>query len=112
MARLTIKDRVEAGAALLDRHVPNWDRRIDLDKLNIASAEFCICGQLANTSRSPKVKAALEDPSDGYGVFLEYLEEKRPDAYVHSHDYGFAGGSMHLLTKAWKALIEGRRGGA
>jgi hypothetical protein len=38
--------RAAAGAALLDRHRPGWARRIDLDRLDLASAEDDVLGQL------------------------------------------------------------------
>lgn len=40
------EDRVARGAALLDRHIPDWRARIDLDHLDIANGAYCILGQL------------------------------------------------------------------
>jgi hypothetical protein len=114
MPRETIATRVERGAALLDRHVPGWEKRIDLETLDIASSEFCICGQLANKSRAKFVRENLGYPGEGFGVFIEYLDTKRKpktemDAvWLNSGRYGFSGRAFSRLTKAWKALIEER----
>ena len=40
------KERVERGARLLDKRKPGWQDRIDLARLSVASADFCILGQL------------------------------------------------------------------
>lgn len=38
--------RVKKEAKNLDKHVPGWHDRIDLDKLNMFSPEDCVIGQL------------------------------------------------------------------
>lgn len=112
MARTTVKERVARGAALLDRIVPGWEKRIDLEKLDLASCEFCVCGQLANTSRSRFVRERLEDPRDGYYVFLDYIKSKRKtdgESYEISDEFGFSTyGSFSYLNRQWKNLIEER----
>ena len=41
-----LKDRVYRGAALLDHELPGWWQDIDLDRLNMASDETCVLGQI------------------------------------------------------------------
>lgn len=38
--------RVEAGARLLDKQFPDWERNIDPDVLSISHARKCVLGQL------------------------------------------------------------------
>lgn len=38
--------RVAQGAALLDREVPDWWRRINLDTLRMSACSSCVLGQL------------------------------------------------------------------
>src|SRR6266516_3369909 len=39
-------ERVAAGAALLDQHQPGWERQIDVEGMDLASAEDDVLGQL------------------------------------------------------------------
>jgi hypothetical protein len=40
------KQRVQAGAAVLDEHNPGWHNRIDLDTLQLACGCDCVLGQI------------------------------------------------------------------
>lgn len=42
----TVAERVALGVALLDEKCPDWVNRIDLSRLDIASCNRCILGQL------------------------------------------------------------------
>ena len=42
----TIAERVAAGAAFLDEREPDWWRRIDVKRLELASSCQCVLGQL------------------------------------------------------------------
>lgn len=46
MSELSIADRVAAGAAYLDEHIPDWVRLITVERLDISSGCRCILGQL------------------------------------------------------------------
>jgi hypothetical protein len=39
-------ERVARGAAYMDENYPGWERKINLEILNIASPNSCICGQV------------------------------------------------------------------
>ena len=43
---MSVSEKVRAGAAFLDEINPGWEKRIDLDRLNIAEPGDCILGQL------------------------------------------------------------------
>lgn len=98
---LTIAERVQAGAALLDEKRPGWDQEIDLDTLALESECLCVLGQL-------------------FGKFAYGLDVlKLPRSYVAPGSeivpYGFdLSRDMDRdlypsLNDAWKALITARR---
>src|SRR4051812_23092318 len=45
MTTLTIAERVQRGASLLDTEFPGWVDQVDLSSLNLASGCDCILGQ-------------------------------------------------------------------
>lgn len=85
----TVTERVERGATLLDEHMPGWEGRIDLERLNLASACDCVVGQLLGSYRYVYV-----------------------DLYIKSGTtYGFEStppGNYSGLTRAWRKLIRAR----
>jgi hypothetical protein len=93
---LTIKERVAAGAAWLDERAPGWIGQIDLSELDIEEPCNCILGQVyGHYFRSPR-DARIDDDASAY------IADER----------GFNGGEkdMPRLNKAWRELIEARRG--
>jgi len=90
---------VERGAALLDERKPGWDRKIDLDTLNLADGCNCVLGQVYGDRLA-------RDDYNGYdrGQRLLGLNAR------HSQHYGFlAWSDWGNLTAAWRQLIEKRR---
>lgn len=81
--------RAAEGAALLDRAVPGWESRIDLETLDISCPRNCIIGQLLGWITGLKVLGYPVDP----------LCRLTPN--------GFAGGRHQ--TTAWRELITERR---
>jgi len=84
----TIRERVAAGAALLDEKRPDWFMEIDCATLNIASGYHCICGQL-------------------YGSYERGVQVLG----VHPPSYAFLQHMMSLdaLNEAWREAIAARR---
>jgi hypothetical protein len=95
--------RARSGAAWLDaKYGPDWDRRIDFDRLEIGSPIWCIVGQL---------------------IMHGYLSMLFATQIV---DHGFSRGLLDLvvillpigpvkrayrpLTDAWKTVLRERRG--
>jgi hypothetical protein len=95
--------RARSGAAWLDsKYGPDWDRRIDFDRLEIGSPIWCIVGQL---------------------IMHGYLSMLFATNIV---DHGFSRGLLDLviillpigpvkrayrpLTDAWKSVLRERRG--
>ena len=86
-----LTEAVERGAALLDEKMPGWESRIDVQRLNIASANDCIIGQLYGR----------------YWLGCDSLDLN----YFGGAALGFFGTiiQMDVLTEAWRRLIAERR---
>ncbi|MEK7583502.1 MAG: hypothetical protein AAB483_03845 [Patescibacteria group bacterium] len=88
-----IDERVQRGAALLDKRVPGWVMRINLETLDIGESQFCVLGQLFKSYSNGF--QALGIPG-GAGI----------------HGFNSIGGKSAeyaLLNPAWKCLIKRRR---
>jgi hypothetical protein len=113
----TIPERVARGAALLDKTLADWDERIDLDQLNLASECNCILGQ--EFTGHPRV-----DPYDSwdrtpFAIGMNELfanEEKRDLAAIgHGFDSRIGDGAeteYAALTAEWRRVILARRAGS
>lgn len=103
-------DRVAKGAAELDRILPGWELKIDLDSLYLSSTCNCVLGQLA-VDLSPK-----EPDYWGPSGFDAAIDQIAPhyDWEQWAMDRGFDieadEGPMDYvdLTEAWKRLIRQR----
>jgi len=88
--------RVARGAKFLDERVPNWEQRINLERLDISSDTDCVLGQLFGTYVESFGKTPLSNDQDlEFGFYTtEYAEEEQDDDFL-------------LLTMYWKreALI-------
>lgn len=97
----TMRERAEAGAALLDETLGTrtWDKRIDLDQLRMSDACNCVLGQLYGDEA---------DGESGYSHGQDVLN-------VPSSQYGFSllgfdvrRSQWGALTRTWKRLIRER----
>jgi hypothetical protein len=101
----TIAERVAKGSAFLDGKQPGWDKRIDLERLDLESGCNCILGQL---------HPAPDDPEE-----LPYIAALRALGLPHGVkdsedvDLGFYFASdedeFPALEAEWRRLIEARR---
>jgi hypothetical protein len=99
----TIAARVTAGAEFLDRVEPGWDRRIDLDVLDLGACDACVIGQLAGVEAERGVAALVGHDVNGerWPTALGFhIDVASPD----DDDWDWA-----LLTDAWKRAITARR---
>ena len=96
MSRLTMQDRVQAGARYLDTEHPGWEHGINLDKLHIANDCGCVIGQMT-------------------GSYNKYVEGVgMPDQVAR--DLGFfetrgvtQGDRYDRITEVWVAEIAARQ---
>lgn len=91
---MTVEERVSRGAALLDRKVPGWENRIDLDRLDISSTANCILGQLYSPTTSWVGEGYTNLYAVGMGTDISILDE-----YVDFPE----------LKAEWKRVITERR---
>jgi len=117
------RKRVRRGAALLDRVMPTWFKKINLDQLNLADCAACVCGQLALHSRSQVVRDEMKDIRGridkmcGYGAFASYLNTKAngraatalfPFNIEHGFTANHLDGDFEDLDAAWEREIHRR----
>jgi hypothetical protein len=104
------EDRVERGAALLDRARPGWEREVSPDRLAILSCTDCLLGQLYGHSVCGvrEVCDALSTPSN---LFMFSLWKHGFDLSVGEYFDTAADAQMRYsdaLADAWRALIRRR----
>jgi hypothetical protein len=104
-----IPARAAAGAALLDRHRPDWHQQVDGDRLDLEDWRTDVLGQLYGTF--------------GVGVhtLTPGLSEAEVDAWTVAHGFDLddtdlgllAGprGAYQALTDAWRDQLARRQGG-
>jgi len=96
-------DRARSGAAWLDsKFGPEWDRRIDFEKLEIGSPVRCIVGQLI-THGYLSLLFATQIVDHGFSRGLL-------DVVVILLPFGVVKQAYHPLTDAWKTVLRERRG--
>lgn len=92
--KTVLKQRVERGAALLDKRHPEWCKRIDLVKLNMRDGHQCVLGQV-------------------YGHFGNGLTE----LHIQAWRYGFIPTTKSIadensdyarLKPLWRKAVEAR----
>lgn len=97
--------RIAAGMAVLDEHMPGWERRIDLETLEMASTCRCVVGQLAADGDTPDTVLGIRsinlDPDDFEGEFW-------PTALGFSVETRHERATYRGLTTAWKRAIRER----
>lgn len=91
----TADERAAAGAAWLDKHVPDWLNQIDTGRLDLADCSACMLGQIYRDYwNAPLVK-------DGLG--FEYCRQ------ANALGFNDELGQYNELTDAWLRLIDERR---
>ena len=86
---------VARGAAWLDIHFPGWERKINLETLNINLGDQCVCGQVV-----PREMVEAMDCYTGFGAVNQGLK----DDNIMAH--GFGSHTVH--GDLWVSLIKER----
>lgn len=95
---------VRNGADWLDKVMPGWDKKIDLDSLDINSCIDCVLGQLlGHYSGDSDLHEQAYEHDQEFG-FCTY-----PQDYLEKNDIWNSDPIMEHLTLAWEKLIEERR---
>lgn len=106
--RPTTRERVERGAAWLNRTKPGWRDLIDLDTLNLAYGDSCVLGQVF----ADEADESDGMVSDGFDYAIEYLAPAQGTNWASGHGFDqsidfTAGASLNYapLTDAWKRYL-------
>lgn len=95
MHLLTIDERVDNGAGLLDQYGPHdWRERIDPARLDIDTGTNCVIGQLYGDWEQGLAELELRDWSDDATFYGLYPAED---------------GDGEALTASWRSLLLGTR---
>lgn len=107
---MSIKTRVERGAAWLDNVQPGWESRVDVTMLNLNDPYHCVCGQVfGRWDRTPKVRA-WEYKIDQAGFFPSLFTAIRLGIWARRRGFLAPTKADRLLTQIqWAILIVGRR---
>ena len=89
---LVLDPRVERGAALLDKRMPGWAERIDLEMFVLADCKRCVLGQLGGH----------------YWGGLDELKLSSRDGAEHGFDV-YAPETHDALEQDWRLAILSRR---
>lgn len=94
---MAYETEVARGIALLDEKILGWRDRIDLGRLNIASCEDCILGQLyGDYFDGREILTGNIPPTEGFdwAVYRGFTTESPLD--------------VDALTAAWRRALGGR----
>jgi hypothetical protein len=119
-----VRERVKKGAAHLDQVRSGWRNEINLEKLDMTSAFYCILGLLYGGIHEGCTDSGListESPAyipsplywetvcdHGFGV--KYNEVYTSDE-VNAGEKDWSFPSSRILTKLWREEIESHKGG-
>jgi hypothetical protein len=86
-----LSTRVRRGVRLLDREKPGWERKIDLDRLDLGHTCNCVLGQV-------------------YGNYDRALYELDGDVAERPENFGFDDDNLlyRTLTDRWRGFIRRR----
>lgn len=75
---------VSESAKQLDRDVPGWHDKIDLDEFNVLNTKNCICGQLDLSGPNPDKDRSSRTP---HSIFYSvsrgfYCPEPKQDSFL------------------------------
>jgi hypothetical protein len=84
LAKEELQVSVERGAALLDRELPSWRKKVDAVYLDLEDCERCVLGQIWNPTRADHDSRKMHS----YGQGMTYLfSESWDDHDGQSHGF-------------------------
>ncbi len=112
---MDVEELVNAAAVLLDTVCPGWERRIDVDYLQMTSASRCVLGQVfrRDSNRNRFTSIVVEDGrtielDNGYDYAM-WMHERRLDFKRIRAAFTVAMGDRDdALIRFWKAAIHAR----
>lgn len=98
MAYLTIGERVEIGATVLDEHASDWYRFVDLELLDIRLIENCVLGQIFGS---------FQNGTRDLGIEGDRCEEERLGFELRHSEYCSenVGGIAAQYEDEWRTQI-------
>ena len=100
------QERVQRGAALLDKAMPGWARKIKLRRLNMLIGNFSLQG-----SGCGCIGAQLDTTINTSGDWRQTLQTLRIGGQAASHGFDLYAPEFDYdeLTELWKDEVRARR---
>lgn len=108
MAMRTIQGIIQRSAAKLDKEIPGWYKRIDVDKLNLGSDERCICGQLGINLLPNPDKKIPENKRIWPVAFCDELAYSVTRGFFKPIGVTITGGKSNTFEQLWRHQIAKR----
>jgi hypothetical protein len=105
----SVEERVAAGVAWLDEHVPDWLGRIDLNRLELAACTQCVLGQLFGDYNDAPSDASNRGELLGFDRALAAADWDSLSGHELS---GAVSSEYRSLNAEWRRVIESRRASA
>jgi len=97
---MTVTERVERGAELLDKHVPGWEQSVSFGNLHMGRCDRCILGQVFHQSYGGLERLGLSRRiACDYGFDITDAEAEKTLT---------GNSSFNDLANEWKQLITKR----
>lgn len=97
-------DRAKAGAEMLDRRLPGWDKRINTDRLDIADGSMCVLGQIGLWGGAERL-GCPDTRLENHASRTRWMRRHGFCSYPPSYD---DDPFYSELTVAWRELISSR----
>lgn len=98
-----LQSRVARGVKFLNAVAPGWQKKINLDKLNLASTECCVVGQVFTT----RFQASM----DALGIGYDAMDDDLADHLTIVFGFDVYGKELNNynyddLTREWIRQIQ------
>ena len=108
VTREELDQRVAAGAAFLDDHVPNWHNRVDTDTLAVSQTARCVLGQVWPSGYFGFVRR--HSPGSQFDIRHGSEVERLGFGIADDDLFTVEGAGIYTeLTEAWRRYIVARR---
>lgn len=72
---MKLQEKVKLGAKLLDKKIPGWRKKIDLNDFDMTTCQECVLGQLTEHYALGLGQLGIEGESEEHGFSAAYSED-------------------------------------
>jgi hypothetical protein len=109
-ARTIARERVTRGAAQLDELRPGWDTLVNVDLIDLSTAEDCVLGQVfGNYCTAIDTYIRRDDLDERIACGFTINGDRIFEAFNDLADYEGGRPALRVLEEAWREEILRRR---